>query len=218
VHPTKREVHFLDEEAITERIADVIQENLAKHSQSRTFEYQVGSWSFSHNFANWVVENIELDPAYWWASWRWTVSSVQETESQGNGRSGGRWRWCRQPDAATIEWACFHSVFMSYRVDKRLLAEVMKRKVYSHHKVRTSTQDRTLDSLFPVANQGSTLSSSSSDVVMSEPMPTPSNTLSKSREIKESECFLTSVKNLRKQVQKGKHRRESFAMSLLLRQ
>jgi DNA mismatch repair protein MLH1 len=41
VHPTKREVHFLKEEEITERIADVMQEKLALQGQSRTFEYQV---------------------------------------------------------------------------------------------------------------------------------------------------------------------------------
>lgn len=41
VHPTKREVHFLNEEAITERIANAMQEQLAKQNHSRTFEYQV---------------------------------------------------------------------------------------------------------------------------------------------------------------------------------
>jgi len=46
VHPTKREVHFLDEEAITVKIADALQEQLTKQSQSRTFEYQVCNSSF----------------------------------------------------------------------------------------------------------------------------------------------------------------------------
>ena len=42
VHPTKREVHFLNEEAITERIADALQQSLAKQNHSRVFEYQAG--------------------------------------------------------------------------------------------------------------------------------------------------------------------------------
>jgi DNA mismatch repair protein MLH1 len=41
VHPTKREVHFLNEEAIVERISDALQEALAVQSHSRVFEYQV---------------------------------------------------------------------------------------------------------------------------------------------------------------------------------
>lgn len=80
----------------------------------------------------------------------------------------------------------------------------MKRKVYSQHKVRTSTQDRTLDSMFPLASQKEV--ASSSDV---------GKTMTKGREIKESECLLTSVKDLRKKVQKGKHRRELLVGPLL---
>jgi len=41
VHPTKREVHFLNEEAIIEQISDALQEALVVRSHSRVFEYQV---------------------------------------------------------------------------------------------------------------------------------------------------------------------------------
>lgn len=41
VHPTKREVHFLDEEKITQKVCDAMQEALATNSGSRTFQYQV---------------------------------------------------------------------------------------------------------------------------------------------------------------------------------
>lgn len=40
VHPTKREVIFLNEESITERISDAVQQ-VVSQSHSRTFEYQV---------------------------------------------------------------------------------------------------------------------------------------------------------------------------------
>ncbi|KAE9385345.1 hypothetical protein BT96DRAFT_960757 [Gymnopus androsaceus JB14] len=111
VHPTKKEVHFLNEEEITTRICDVVQEKIAEKSHSRVFEYQ---------------------------------------------------------------------------------------KVYSHNKVRTSLQDRTLDSMFPVVNP-SQIGDSSAD-------PNLSQSFSRYREVKESECFLTSVIGLRKRLEKGKHK------------
>lgn len=43
MHPTKREVGFLDEEAIIERISDALQKVLVGQSQSRAFEYQVSA-------------------------------------------------------------------------------------------------------------------------------------------------------------------------------
>lgn len=44
VHPTKREVHFLNEEAIIERISNALQKAITVQSHSRTFEYQVYSF------------------------------------------------------------------------------------------------------------------------------------------------------------------------------
>lgn len=41
VHPTKREVHFLDEEQITQKVCDAVHAILIGQNQSKTFEYQV---------------------------------------------------------------------------------------------------------------------------------------------------------------------------------
>lgn len=41
VHPTKREVHFLDEEQIVQKICDTLLDKLMGQNQSKTFEYQV---------------------------------------------------------------------------------------------------------------------------------------------------------------------------------
>lgn len=43
VHPTKREVHFLNEDTIVEKISDTIQQALAAKNHSRAFEYQVSN-------------------------------------------------------------------------------------------------------------------------------------------------------------------------------
>jgi len=81
-----------------------------------------------------------------------------------------------------------------------------KKKVYSHYKVRTSNQDRTLDSMFPVVNQAAQPERTSSTTQLSGAQP-PTTQL-KAKEIKESQCFLTSVKGLRQNLLTGKHKRK----------
>jgi DNA mismatch repair protein MLH1 len=46
VHPTKREVHFLNEDAIVERVSDALQTVLVGKSGERVFEYQVRMFIF----------------------------------------------------------------------------------------------------------------------------------------------------------------------------
>ncbi|KAF9068865.1 histidine kinase-like ATPase [Rhodocollybia butyracea] len=143
VHPTKKEVHFLNEESITTRICDALQEKIAEKSHSRVFEYQAKAPN--------------------------NVTSQSPPEDREEVTASG---------SETVSTA--------------------PKKVYSHHKVRTSLQDRTLDSMFPVANP-STIGTGSANA-------SGSQSPSRYREVKESECFLTSVKSLRKQIIKGKHK------------
>ncbi|KAJ7145341.1 histidine kinase-like ATPase, partial [Mycena crocata] len=135
VHPTKKEVHFLNEDSITDQISDTLQRSLASQAQSRVFEYQV-----SH-----TVQDDDKDEA---------------------------------------------------GAEAKTTTPAPPKKTLSQYKVRTSLQDRTLESMFPVANPTQIDSRGEGKSVQT----------SKSREITESECFLTSVKTLRQKALKGKHR------------
>ncbi|KAG6879008.1 hypothetical protein C0992_005898 [Termitomyces sp. T32_za158] len=162
VHPTKREVHFLNEEEIIERISDAFQKALAVQNHSRTFEYQT-----------------------------LLTGGVASTEQDFSKKRKGKQR--EDNDAMDVE-------------DDESSSNVSKapklKKTLSQHKVRTSLKDRTLDSMFPVTNPAQVAGSSSQGQVQDEPS---ARTL-KSREVKESTCFLTSVLDLRRKIMKGKHR------------
>ncbi|KAL6300791.1 DNA binding protein [Sparassis latifolia] len=164
VHPTKREVHFLDEDAIIDRISDALQGALVGQSQSRVFEYQT-----------------------------LLTGGVAELP-RGNGKGKGKAREMdideeqrEQPKSADED--------ESYSGPT---PTQLKKKTLSQHKVRTSMQDRTLDSMFPVLNQ--------SQQANSPAAPSPVAQTPKTREIKESQCFLGSVKRLRQDLFKGQHR------------
>ncbi|KAK7042995.1 DNA mismatch repair protein Mlh1 [Paramarasmius palmivorus] len=142
VHPTKREVHFLNEEGITERICDKVQEKLAEKSQSRAFEYQ-------------------------------TLSANGRTED------GGKIDKKRKGKEREMD------------VEDEGPADPAPRKVYSQHKVRTSLQDRTLDSMFPVVNPSHVQSNSdnTSGRKIKPGGETPTTQQSRYRDVKETDCL-----------------------------
>ncbi|KAI6134789.1 histidine kinase-like ATPase [Pisolithus croceorrhizus] len=139
VHPTKREVLFLNEEAIIERISDAIQQNVVGQSQSRVFEYQTQDST----------------------SWRKKKAREDGNESEDENDDG-------PTESASL-------------VQKSL----------SQHKVRTSLQDRTLESMLPVNDPSRSDDSSGRAVRLGD--------------IKESQCSLTSIAELRQSVVKNVH-------------
>ncbi|KAG1792786.1 histidine kinase-like ATPase [Suillus plorans] len=150
VHPTKREVHFLNEEAIIERISDAIQQRLAGQSQSRVFEYQT-------LLTGGIAQSASRKG-------KEKASNVDELEGDDEG-----------PEA-----------------DRRVSGSQVAKKVLSQHKVRTSLQDRTLDSMIPVADPLRTNSD--------EPV-----TAIRLRDIKQSTCHFASITELRRLATKRIH-------------
>ncbi|KAF8634832.1 hypothetical protein AX17_004083 [Amanita inopinata Kibby_2008] len=162
VHPTKREVHFLNEEEIIERISECLSRGLASQNQSKAFEYQTlltGGVAVSEDTINNKRKGKEKEKE---------KEIKQNKQAEGTLSSSG--------------------------------SEV-RQKTYSHHKVRMSAQDRTLDSMFPVVNPAQVESSSKKPVTRTkirESIPY--------RGIEESDCSLTSINNLRQSLVKGKHK------------
>ncbi|KAJ7275048.1 histidine kinase-like ATPase [Mycena rebaudengoi] len=156
VHPTKKEVHFLNEDAITDRISDKLQQALATQSNSRVFEYQT-----------------------------LLTGGIAEAEQPNSKKRKGKERARDEEEG-------------SEPVDPK---PAPPKKTLSQHKVRTSLQDRTLESMFPVVNPAQIAGPSTGKAKTAD--------TSKSREMKESECFLTSVNTLRQTTIKGKHKQLS---------
>ncbi|KDQ10268.1 hypothetical protein BOTBODRAFT_36380 [Botryobasidium botryosum FD-172 SS1] len=181
VHPTKREVHFLNEEEIIEAVSNAIQTGLAGKNESRTFEYQT-----------------------------LLTGGILEKDKEVDDRSKFR---DAQDKAFTVIGRPF--------------------KPLPQHKVRTSQKDRTLDSMFlPNLSHSSdkdkdkdkdkakernedgdkedTESASAPSGTTTPPQSSAPRSKRKAEararnDIKESECFLTSVVGLREAVKTQKH-------------
>nr|GAT48497.1 predicted protein [Mycena chlorophos] len=163
VHPTKKEVHFLNEESITDQITSRLQRALAAQSQSRVFEYQT------------LLTGGIADPSNALSKKRKGKQRAQDDDEE-EGEEGDDGKTRPSPP----------------------------KKTASQYKVRTSMQDRTLDSMFPVLNP--------TQIQGGDPGPASASTAPKPRllrEITESDCILTSVQTLRQAVAKGKHKQLS---------
>ncbi|KAJ7695474.1 histidine kinase-like ATPase [Mycena rosella] len=162
VHPTKKEVHFLNEDSITDQISDTLQRALASQSHSRVFEYQT------------LLTGGIAEPEQSMSKKRKGKERARDNDDEDEDMEAG------EPKTA---------------------APAPPKKTSSQYKVRTSLQDRTLESMFPVPNPTHIEGQSSAKGKAAD--------TSKSREIKESQCYLTSVKTLRQNAIKGKHKQLS---------
>ncbi|EIM82138.1 DNA mismatch repair protein MutL [Stereum hirsutum FP-91666 SS1] len=195
VHPTKREVHFLNEETITEHVCDAIHNKLAAIGE-RTYEYQtlltgglVDSDKDKQSKGKSKVRSPEDQ----------NVANAEVLNSDAEEDNNG-------PGAVQVSAPA---------------PKMPRKKTSSQHKVRTSVADRTLDSMFPVlhpsTSQGNPVQSlaghsSPTDVKATDPdVPSSSQRPGKERSklIPESICNLLSVQELRRAVASRKHQQLS---------
>ncbi|KZO89442.1 hypothetical protein CALVIDRAFT_569915, partial [Calocera viscosa TUFC12733] len=176
VHPTKREVHFLDEERITEHVADAMQTVLAANDQSRSFQYQTVLTGHSPFKSKEKTKRDELRKERSPGGSDEDMESEEGSEGEADDGSDDE-----EPHAGPS-----HSA-----------KPIRKPTQLSYKKVRNDLKTRTLDSMFPVM-QGT------SQVQATQPLGEPGKK-DKAPTITESQCFLTSVQELRAAVKKGKH-------------
>ncbi|PAV19137.1 DNA mismatch repair [Pyrrhoderma noxium] len=178
VHPTKREVHFLNEEAVTSRIADEIQSALAGQGRSRVYEYQNQT----------LLTGGVLDPNQNKKGKAKANSQDDDNDERGSNLS-----------------------------DTQSGVGAKQKTVYSKDKVRVSQLDRTLDSMFPILDLGTSKNilgqhetEKMQPIIDVDAQPS-TNQMAKQRQlhqnvnIEESKCFLSSVKGLRDKVKETQH-------------
>ncbi|KAG8918270.1 DNA mismatch repair protein [Tulasnella sp. 417] len=180
VHPTKREVHFINEEQIVDDIANAIQEEVVKSGgQSRTFEYQTVLTGGGMVSVSGGVNRRES-----------TKRKAGEVDEDGD-------QFMEDVDTPS-----------GSRPGTPVSSLVQRpKKPLPQHKVRTSAADRTLDSMF--APSAPTPSTPHSTLAENEPSSSLSNKVKNrgavGETIQESQTTLLSIKELRGDVAKKRH-------------
>ncbi|KAG9043599.1 DNA mismatch repair protein [Tulasnella sp. UAMH 9824] len=180
VHPTKREVHFINEEQIVDDIANAIQDEVVKSGgQSRTFEYQTVLTGGGMISVSGGVNRRES-----------TKRKAGEVDEDGD----------QIMDDVDTPSGSRPGTPVSSLMQR-------PKKPLPQHKVRTSAADRTLDSMF--APSAPAPPASRSTPTENEPSSSSSNKV-KNRGavgeiIQESQTTLVSINELRGDVVKKRH-------------
>ncbi|CAE6461681.1 unnamed protein product [Rhizoctonia solani] len=231
VHPTKREVHFMNEDVIVETISDAIQTKLASQSSQRTFTYQtLTPITDTSNTINFPKASTSTK-----TSKTRLASTISDDEGGESGRRGSVSATLapRQPPKSLPQ----HLVRTSLRdrtLDSMFAASssssspapagrtTVRQTVSgdapsddpptssSTNKVASSTKLSVKSSKNEQVsgeglNEDEVLRDSIANMVMNDPdqeedAPSIAN-------VSESECFLTSVSELRQRIQDDKHSR-----------
>ncbi|KAJ1024576.1 hypothetical protein NDA13_004506 [Ustilago tritici] len=245
VHPTKKEVHFLNEDEIVERICQAAQERLAGANSSRTFA-----------FSQAVLPVLSSDVGSSSAVARNPAASSWSAAESGGARSSDR---DNRPALSETRSSSSSSVGSSSGANttRKTDVPISSSKGYPRHLVRVDAKTRTLDAMFSSTSANSTgkkrafdgaamqESSIGTDAVMMEhdepsaslqdptssrlgsssnnnnnnknnsyadsvsdspPAAKPTRpTQTQSIRITDSDCSLTSVRQLRAQITKSQH-------------
>lgn len=233
VHPTKKEVHFLNEDEIVERICQAAQTKLAGANSSRTF-------AFSQAVLPILAPDLGPGPAS-------LAIAGKRDQQQEEGASRPALREARSSSSGASN--------NSANPGRRHDGPISSSKGYPQHLVRVDAKTRTLDAMFPSSRSKLAGKERASDVEMhdsplsdtmtgeahDESLSAPvaqhavsrvgsnndsyanSNGDDLTRSVKrsrhapgvrilDSECTLTSVRHLRAQIVKAQHRNLSDIM------
>jgi DNA mismatch repair protein MLH1 len=172
VHPTKRTVHFLNEDEIMEIIADAIQTVLSGQSEDGTKNSTATSRAFP-------VQTLLTGTT------RKGISKTRSNQVKGADKLSSD-----EEETDELE-------------PNQSNQAPPKKKTPSHLKVRNSLQDRTLDSMFPIAHPSQIIDVDKASKPSAAQQKTQPRVLNK--EIVETQCYLASIASLRQAVLNGKH-------------